>query len=89
MVRSRLTTFPRRAIVGLLAWVSDNPLRLSALVMALVAGGVLVDLLRETAQTVGTTLTALPPSVALVVLLGRPAYVVALVAGAGAFVAWR
>ncbi|WP_254536153.1 hypothetical protein [Halomarina litorea] len=86
---SWLTTLPRLAVVGVLVWVSDNPLRVSALVMALVAGGVLARVLRAAAHATGTTLRDLPASLAVEVALGYPAYVVALVVGVGAFVAWR
>lgn len=89
MVRSWLTALPRMAVVGVLAWVSDNPLRVSALVMALAAAGVLARVLQQAALAAGTTLRELPLLLALDVALGYPAYVVALVVGTGAFVAWR
>ncbi len=89
MVRSWLAALPRRAVLGVLAWVSDNPLRVSALVMALVAAGVLGRVLQEAALAAGTTVGELSPLFAASVALGYPAYVVALVVGTGAFVAWR
>ena len=89
MVRSWLAALPRLLAVGLLAWVDDNPLRVSALVAALASGGVLVRVLREAARAAGTTVGELPPSLALHAVLGHPAYLIALAVGVGAFVAWR
>ena len=66
-----------------------SPLVVVALVMALVAAGVLGRVLQEAALAAGTTVGELPPLFAASVALGYPAYVVALVVGTGAFVAWR
>lgn len=104
MVFSSLAALPRRVAVGLLAWVSDNPLRVSGAVMALAATARLVERvdagLRAAGigpggapSTAGTALTLAsdPTAVAVVVAIatGHPAYVVAAVVGAGAFLAWR
>jgi hypothetical protein len=89
MARSVLTALPRFVGVRLLAWVSENPFRASALAMAASAGGVLVEETREAALVTGTTLRALPAPLLVEVALDLPAYVLAVVAGVAAFVAWR
>jgi len=103
MVRSWLSALPRRAATELLAWVSDNPLRVSGVVMAAVAAARLVGLLAAAfeAAEVGVgpggdpeTVLALASdptaaAVAAAVATGHPAYVLAVVVGVGGFVAWR
>ena len=99
---SSLAALPRRAAVGLLAWVSDNPLRVSGAVMALAAAARLVELVGAGLEAAGAggdqgaagpalALASDPTAaaVAVAVATGHPAYVVAVVVGAGAFLAWR
>lgn len=101
---SSLAALPRRAAVGLLAWVSDNPLRVSGAVMALAAAARLVELVgaglgaagvgaggdsSATGTAVALASDPTAAAVAVAVATGHPAYVVAAVVGAGAFLAWR
>lgn len=102
MALSRLAALPRRATVGLLAWVSDNPLRVSGAAMAVAAAARLADLLAAALGAAGIgaagggsglmlALASDPAAVAVAaaVATGRPAYVLAVVVGVAVFVGWR
>jgi hypothetical protein len=88
-VLSRMVSVPRRASIGVLDWINDNPLPTAGVTMAAIAGGYLIVLIQRAASKAGTSVGHLDPGIVLAIVRSRPAYVLAIVVGISVLTLWR